>query len=322
MQDTLTVKVLHKAQEALGVCRLELVALTGSTLPAFEAGAHVQVHLRSDLARAYSLCNDPAERHRYVLGVHLNPQTRGGSKALHDLVGEGDLLEISSPRNRFALAPVDQHAILLAGGIGITPLISMAHALTRRQQRFELHYCARSRDRAAFYDELRHSPFAGHVHFYFDDEPAEQQLQLPALLAQPAADKHLYVCGPNGFMSQALAVARQAGWHADRLHQEHFSAQVQDQPFEVDGSFELELKRSAAVVHVPPHQTAAQALRAHGFQLPVDCGEGVCGTCLTFVLDGVPDHRDHCLTPDERLLNDRFLPCCSRAKSVRLVLDL
>lgn len=317
---TLQVRVAHKHPEAQDICSLELVTLDGAALPAFTAGAHIDVHLPNGLQRQYSLCNAPNETHRYVIGVLRDAASRGGSTAVHDLVAEGSTLTISTPRNLFALDSAASHHLLLAGGIGITPMLAMAEHLAATGGAFTLHHCSRSRARTAFVDRLAAAPFAAHSHHHFDDGDAGQKLDIAATLASVPAGTHLYVCGPQGFMDAVLKAGREAGWPEERLHREYFGAVPVDHSN--DGSFELEIASTGKVIKVLPDQTALAALHAAGIDIPMSCEQGVCGTCLTRVKAGTPDHRDQYLEPDEQATNDQFLPCCSRAKSPRLVLDL
>jgi vanillate O-demethylase ferredoxin subunit len=189
---TLSVRVGRKSTEAVGICTFELVDAAGKALPPFSAGSHVDVHLPNGITRQYSLWNDPSESHRYLIGVQKDPGSRGGSKAMHDLVHEGTLLQISAPRNHFALAHHATRSLMLAGGIGITPILCMAERLSQAGSDFELHYAARSRERMAFYHRIASSTFAQSASFHFDDGPAEQKLDLRALLKQPQQGVHLY----------------------------------------------------------------------------------------------------------------------------------
>ncbi len=317
---TLAVRVARKAVEAEGICSFELVALDGAPLPAFSAGSHVDVQVPGGLTRQYSLCNDPKETHRYQIAVLRDAASRGGSVAMHDAVHEGDTLTISTPKNHFALAHEAKSHLLLAGGIGITPLLCMAERLANTGAAFEMHYCTRSRARTAFVERIGASSFAGRVHYHFDDGASVQKLDIPALLEQPQSGRHLYVCGPKGFMDVVLATARAAGWPEAQLHYEFFGAEVAQKAD--DGSFEVLLASSGRIVVVPPDRTIVQALAAEGIAVATSCEQGVCGTCLTRVIEGTPDHRDMYLTPEEQAAGDQMLVCCSRASSARLVLDL
>jgi vanillate O-demethylase ferredoxin subunit len=317
---TLTVRVERKAREALDICTFELVAIDGHPLPAFSAGSHIDVLLPNGITRQYSLCNDPREGDRYLIGVLKDPATRGGSQAMHELVNEGDTLTISAPRNHFALAHEASHSMLLAGGIGVTPILCMAQRLAITGASFEMHYATRSRERTAFHDRIAASGFARNVQFHFDDGAAAQKLQLETLLAHPAAGTHLYVCGPKGLMDAALKTARANGWAEPQIHYEYFGAEATGKAG--DGSFEVKLASSGRIVLIPADQTVTQALDQAGIEILTSCEQGVCGTCITRVLQGEPDHRDLYFTPEEQAKNDQFTPCCSRSKSPLLVLDL
>ena len=317
---TLQVRVARKAVEAEDIVTLELVATDGKALPAFSAGSHVDVHLPNNITRQYSLCNDPQETHRYLIGVLRDPASRGGSQAVHELVKEGDVLTISAPRNHFGLVHEAKKSLLLAGGIGVTPILCMAERLAITGAEFEMHYATRAPARTAFRARIAAASFAPRVQFHFDDGAADQKLDLPRLLAQREAGTHLYVCGPKGFMDAVLGTARAQGWPEAQLHFEFFGADVAKS--DNDASFEIKLASSGRIVMVPKDKTVTQALAEAGVEILMSCEQGVCGTCLTRVLEGVPDHKDSYLTPEEQAANDQFLPCCSRSKTPQLVLDL
>lgn len=315
---TIDVRVAAKVCEAEGICSYELVRLDGAPLPPFEAGAHIDVHVGDMHVRQYSLCNAPRETHRYLIGVLRDAGSRGGSVAMHDAVHAGSVLSISAPKNHFPLVDAP-HTMLIAGGIGITPLLAMAEALASKGTSFEMHYCARSPERAAFRERIAGSGFSNRVHFHYDSGDAQQQLDLPALLGTPA-NTHLYVCGPAGFIEYVLGSARARGWPETRLHVEYFSGALIDTAG--DQPFDVKLASSGQVLVVPAGRSVIQVLAEQGIDVPYSCEEGVCGTCLTRVLDGVPDHRDLYLTDEEHAANDQFTPCCSRARTKLLVLDL
>ena len=317
----LSLRVSAKTSAAQDICALELRSPDGAALPRFEAGAHIDLHLGCGLVRQYSLAGDPADTSRYLLGVLLEPESRGGSAAVHRQVNVGDLLGASLPRNHFPLHPDAPYSLLLAGGIGITPLLAMAEQLQREGRDFALHYCTRSAARKAFAERLRDSAWAARVSVHHDDAEPQQRLQLARVLADAPPGSHLYVCGPRGYIDWVLQGAQGAGWEAHRLHREYFGADAPARA-SADQGFEVELARSARVLRVEPGQTIVQALAAAGVDLPTSCEQGVCGTCLTRVLSGVPDHRDSYLTDEERAANDQMLPCCSRSLSPRLVLEL
>lgn len=317
---TLSVRVARKWAESPDVCALELVAADGGALPPFEAGAHIDVHLPGGLIRQYSLCNDPAESRRYLIAVLREAASRGGSSAVHDRVGEGDMLTIGAPRNHFALAEAAPHSLLLAAGIGVTPILAMAEALAARRADFSLHYCTRSAERVVFGSRLEQAPLAGRVQLHLSEGAGANRLDIAATLAAVPAGSHLYVCGPARFIEATLNAAHAMGWPEARLHREFFAAPEHDDAGPEQG-FELQLARRGLTVRVEAGQSAVAALQAAGVEVPVSCEQGVCGTCLTKVLEGTPDHRDAYLTDEERAANDQFLPCCSRAVG-RLVIDL
>jgi len=312
--------VTRKIREAEGIYSFELVRADGSALLPFSAGSHIDVHLPSGLIRQYSLCNHPDEQHRYQIGVLLDPATRGGSEAMHALM-EGSTVQISEPRNLFALAHGASRSLLFAGGIGVTPILCMAERLAQIGAPFQLHYCGRSAASVAFAERIRRSSFAGQAHLHFDDQP-ETRLDAAAALAGYSTGDHLYVCGPGGFMAFVLEQARQAGWPEESLHREYFAAQPPSANEMEAGSFEVVLASSGRALLIPAERTVAEVLLESGIDLPLSCEAGICGTCLTRVLEGEPDHRDMFMTPAEQALNDQFTPCCSRSKSARLVLDL
>lgn len=316
--DSLQVRVAAIRREATDIASLELVSENGQALPAFEAGAHVDVMLPGLPMRQYSLCNPPWETHRYVVAVLKEPESRGVSRHIHEKIAVGDTLLISAPKNHFALEPSAKRTLLLAGGIGVTPLLAMAESLAANGASFEMHYCARSRDRLAFTEILSAERFHGRVHLRLDDGPEEQRLTLDPLLAGRDPQDHLYICGPTGFIQFVKSSALNAGWPEDAIHTEHFSGTVEQ--LETDSDFEIEIEGSGQVVTVAKGQTALDALLNAGLDVPNSCTEGVCGMCMTQVVEGIPDHRDQFLTAAERSRNDTFMPCCSRSKTPRLVI--
>ncbi len=316
---TLSVRVQRRLVEAEGICSFELVSLDESPLPAFTAGAHVDVHLGAGLIRQYSLFNDPSDRYRYCIAVLREAQSRGGSQAMHEQVQEGQTLTISEPRNHFPLVAA-KRSLLIAGGIGITPILAMARTLHAQGSTFDLHYCGRSAFRMAFLDDLERSDFKASVHIYADDGMGYKPFDAHAEIGQMQQNTHLYVCGPSGFMSHVLNTAKGNGWPEGQLHREYFAAAPVDTTS--DGAFEMWLAKSGQTFEVPAKKSALEVLLAQGFDIPFSCESGVCGTCLTRVVEGEPDHRDSYLTDSERSAGDQFLPCCSRSKSPVLVLDL
>lgn len=316
---TLNVLVHRRLIKAEGVCSFELVATDGTLLPSFTAGAHIDVHLGAGLIRQYSLCNDPGERHRYCIAVLREPQSRGGSQSMHEKVQEGQTLTISEPRNHFPLVPA-KRSLLLAGGIGVTPILAMAKTLHAQGADFEMHYCGRSASKMAFLEELSHSTFKSAVHIHVDDGKGYEPFDAQSTLRKLQPDTHLYVCGPGGFMNHVLDTAKTCGWAESQLHREYFAAAPVDTTG--DGSFEVKLARSGQCYEVPAEKTVLDVLLAQGLDIPFSCESGVCGTCMTRVIAGTPDHRDSYLSDAEHAAGDQFMPCCSRSKSPVLVLDI
>ena len=317
--NAISVTVAKKVQEAEDICSFELVGTDGISLPPFSAGAHIDVKVNDRITRQYSLCNSPSEPHRYVIGVLRDPNSRGGSAAMHADVHVGDTLEISAPKNHFPL-DVAPRTLLFAGGIGVTPILCMAERLAEIRADFTMHYCTRGRDRTAFYERIAGGAFADRVAFHFDDGAASQKLDLPAILKAEPADTHLYVCGPGGFIEYVKSTAQALGWAGERVHVEYFGASPDAL---ADGEqFEVKIASTGACHVVPANRTVIQVLQDAGIDVPVSCEQGVCGTCITRVLEGTPDHRDLYFTDEEKAANNQFTPCCSRSRSPVLVLDL
>lgn len=317
--ESLAVQVVRKSLEAQDIASFELARVGGAPLPAFSAGSHIDVQLPGGLTRQYSLCNDSSEQHRYRIAVLRDPASRGGSVAMHDAVREGDVIRISEPRNHFPLHHASR-SLLFAGGIGVTPLLCMAQRLAAIDADFALHYCTRSPQRTAFAREIAASPFANRVSFHFDSGPPSQKLNLERLLAMPDAGTHLYACGPAGFIDHVVGTAKANGWSGEQIHLEYFGAAPQDSSR--DTAFDVQIASTGQTCPVAAGQSVVQALRSHGIEILTSCEQGVCGTCITRVLEGEPDHRDMYFTAEERAQNDQFAPCCSRARSKTLVLDL
>jgi ferredoxin-NADP reductase len=312
----LDVTIVRRRPVATDIAAFDLASADGSPLPGFEAGAHVDVYVKSGLIRQYSLAGDPGEAGRYTLGVLLDPNSRGGSTAVHTEFRQGQRIRIGRPRNHFPLVMNAEHTLLFAGGIGITPMLAMAHTLDRAGRSFELHYCGRTADKLAFREEL--ARFGDRVQFHVDSGPKEQQLDIDVVLADKGPGRHLYVCGPNGFMDFVVGAAHRLGWNDAQVHLERFGAEVN-----TDGApFTVEARRSGRVFEVQPGETIAQKLAESGIAVQVSCQSGVCGTCLTRVLEGMPDHRDLVQTDLEKASNAEITVCCSRSKTKKLVLDI
>jgi vanillate O-demethylase ferredoxin subunit len=314
-----TVRIVSRRDETPDIATFELRADDGPALPGFEAGAHIDVEVKPGLLRQYSLCDLPNGANSYRIGVLRDPKSRGGSIAMHARA-RGDCIRISTPRNHFPLVGGTSRTLLLAGGIGITPLLAMAQQLHQSNQPFEMHYCVRSTAQAAFQQELRSRSYRDRVRLHLDDGDPSQKLDIDALLAvNGQAD--LYVCGPAGFIGWIAAAAERAGLGADRFHREYFKPDPAA-PVGEDGAFSVNLVRAGKTIEIAAGKSILVALQDHGIALPKSCESGVCGTCLTKVLGGIPEHRDYYLNESEKARGDQILPCCSRSRSALLVLDL
>ena len=306
--------------EGIGINSYELVDPVGKTLPAFEAGAHVDIHLGEGLVRQYSLCNDPAERHRYLIAVLRDENGRGGSRALHERLRVQDIVTVSVPRNNFGLDELATKVVLLAGGIGVTPLKAMAHELERCGIDYEFHYCAKAPEYAAFRHEVSQFANPGRHYFHFDGGNPADGLNIAKLLREPEPGTHLYYCGPPGFMKACAAAA--AHWPAGTVHFEHFKAPTATPAAEPqsDGGFCVKINSTGATVNVEKDQSIVDALASAGFPVETSCQSGLCGSCKVRYLAGEVEHRD-CILSDAE--HEEFLTCCvSRARTGVLVLDL
>ena len=312
----LDVTVTGRKDVATGIIGLELSSVDGNPLPSYEAGAHVDVYVKSGLIRQYSLTGDPANNTHYRLGVLLDPKSRGGSTAIHSQFEQGQQIRIGRPRNNFPMQTNVAHTVLFAGGIGITPMLSMAYALEAAGASWEMHYCGRTADKLAFTDELRQ--FGNKATLHIDSGPKEQALDINAVLQSPGDNKHLYVCGPNGFMDFIVQSAQNNHWNEACVHLERFGAEVN-----TDGApFTVVALKSGKTFDVKPGETINEKLLEQGIKVKVSCQSGVCGTCLTSVVEGMPDHRDLVQTDLEKASNEQITVCCSRSKTKKLVLDL
>lgn len=301
--------------ETISIRLFDLRDPGGRALPSFAPGAHLDVRLNGGLVRSYSLIGSPADGSRYLLGVQRDPQSRGGSRFLHDQTRVGDLIEVSQPINQFPLVDDAARSVLIAGGIGITPILPMVERLAGLGRPFVLHYGVRDRETLPFQSRIaRHGD---KVRTAFSREPGGRRLDIAAIVDAAPADAELYCCGPRG-MLEAFAKAT-TGRDSARVHVEHFSTV---EPAAVEGGFEVVLARRGRTVAVPPGKTILEALNEAGIEPACSCIEGVCGTCETRVLDGLPDHRDAILTPEERAQNRSMMICVSGARTGRLVLDL
>lgn len=305
---------IHSIADSGGVRVFELRPVGDVQLPSYEAGAHIDVTLGNGLVRQYSLCCREPGGDAYRIAVKREPQSRGGSAWLHDEAAVGMTLQAGAPRNAFALAPTAEMHLLFAGGIGITPILSMAYALQRRGQPFQLYYFVRDAAGAAFIAELQSGPLAGRSQVLAGLDPEQTAARIRTHFGQhPAVGTHVYVCGPAPFMQTVAAEAANF-----TVHQESFGAPLVD----AEGAFTLALQRSGRQVQVAAGRTALACLQEAGVELDCSCEVGVCGTCRTAVLEGTPHHFDSVLSDEERQANNCFMPCVSRALTPVLVLDL
>jgi vanillate O-demethylase ferredoxin subunit len=308
----LEVIITRKNLEAVGIYSYELTRSNAVELPPFAAGAHIDVYLTNGLVRQYSLCNSPGERHRYLIAVQRDPGSRGGSIAMHDL-HEGQSLLIGEPRNSFPLDESVRTNLLFAGGIGVTPLLSMAERLHEIGAEFELHYCARNYERMAFRQRISKAGFNERAYLHFDDGVEAQRLDLEIILADKSLDTNIYVCGPHGFIDYIASKSAARGWPENRIHREYFtrSAEIAEgQPFRI------KIVSTGEIYDVPETKTVVDVLREAGIPIDVSCGQGICGTCLTPVLDGELIHRDMFMTDREHESGKKFTPCCSRGRGL------
>ena len=318
MPQDLQVVVASRHSETEQVDVFELRALGGGELPAFTAGAHVDLHLPNGLVRSYSLTNDQDERDRYVIGVSRDAASRGGSRYLHEQVQVGSVLTLDGPRNHFPLEEGAARSIFIAGGIGITPILSMTRRMEKLGLSWLLHYCARTRSHAAYLDYLRAaSAFEhGRVRLHFDQE-CGRLLDVDAVVAGAEPGTQIYCCGPTAMLAGfERAMARRPDCVG---HVEYFANGT---AAAIAGGFEVALARSGRSIVVAPGKSILDALLEAGIEAPHSCREGVCGTCETRVLEGEPDHRDLVLSQAEHASCKLMMICVSGCKGKKLVLDM
>lgn len=315
-QAVLRMKVAEKKRTAKDICSIKLVSL-GEQLPAFQPGAHIDLHLQNGLIRQYSLVNGPGETNSYNIGVKLDPLSTGGSEYLHKDIREGDVLACSVPRNNFPLRRDSLKTIFVAGGIGLTPLLSMAQSLDVMNLNYEFHYFVQNEDHIAFnfiLKKLKKTPSV-----YLGLSPKLTKKKLNEVLLDPKNSMNLYVCGPGPMLETTRQVAAELDWPDSSVHFEYFkNSKVIDD----SSSFEIELARSALSLKVQSGQSVLEVLRANGLNLPSSCEQGACGTCKVSVVDGAIDHQDVYLNDSEKLKGNVMMTCVSRALSDRLILDI
>lgn len=313
-------KLIVQATEFIadGVRRLHFAAADGQALPPCTAGAHLKIALAADaggMVREYSIVGRGAEGDCYEVAVQLEPAGRGGSRAMHALAA-GDIVDAQGPFNAFPLRGGATHRVLIAGGIGITPILSMARELRGGGLPFELHYAAKSRHRTAFHDEVAALPCAT---IYHSEEGARERMPVAAILADPAPGRQLHVCGPRSLIAEVVETARRLGWNEDDVHFETFGGAV---ALGADRPIRVELRASGRTILVKADESILDAMLAAGMDPLYDCRRGECGMCITGVIEGVPEHRDHALTDAEKASGKVICTCVSRARSADLVLDI
>lgn len=311
-------RVTDARDVAIGIRLITLEPIDGVALPVVIPGAHIDVALPAGMIRQYSVLDPPGTSARYTIAVARDAEGRGGSIYLHDSIVPGEALAISAPRCLFPLIDDDGDVVLIAGGIGITPLWSMIQRLEQSGRAWNLHYAARSRSHAALIDEIEAAAMRsrGRVQTYFnlDGDPL---MDLPTIIGAVTEDTHFYACGPAGLLEAYRRAAAERS--AAHVHWEQFVAAA---PAARDGGYVIELAKSGKTVTVAPGQSILEALSAAGLRVNYSCREGVCGACETGVIAGIPDHRDAILTEDERAEGRTMMICCSGSCSERLVLDL
>ncbi|AKH42898.1 ferredoxin-NADP reductase [Altererythrobacter atlanticus] len=288
----------------------------GGSLPPVAPGAHISLHLPGGMERQYSLLHAGENLKAYDIAVKREEDSRGGSRWIHDRLRVGMRLQVSPPRNHFPLDEGAAFSLLIAGGIGITPIYAMAHRLRDLGRPFELHYTVRSRSDAILLDELSQWE---NVTIRIGEESAGAPFALARIVGDAPADAHIYCCGPNGMLEAFEEAGRASSRSADHMHVEYFEARFEAA---TDHQFTIELARSQTELVVPAGKTILEVLRDAGIFVSYSCSEGVCGACETTVISGIPDHRDSILSEEERQANATMMVCCSGAKSDKLVLDL
>jgi phthalate 4,5-dioxygenase reductase subunit len=311
----LSLRVMRNDKIADGIHILEFRDAGGQPLPEFSAGAHIAIQAPNGLLRKYSLCNDPAERDRYLVAIKREANGRGGSCNLIDNTKAGDELMVAPPVNDFGLPPRAQDFLFIAGGIGITPIMAMIREVLRQGKRFRLFYCSRSPETTAFLDELSAPEFKDQVTIHYDQGDPARSLDLKPVLAERKNREHLYCCGPRPLMEAVRAMTDH--WSSTAVHFEAFSEAETHKP--TDKPFRLRLARSGEVLDVPTTKTILEVLRDRGLEVPSSCETGTCGTCRTKLVAGEADHRDLVLAEHERA--DTIMICVSRAKSDEITID-
>jgi vanillate O-demethylase ferredoxin subunit len=313
--------VVHRAwSDGEGVRLFDLRLKNQDTLPRFTAGANIGVHINDDLVRHYSLCNNPKESYRYIIAVAKAADSKGGSLWMHQHLKEGETISISPPQNHFSLDESSAYSILVAGGIGITPMLAMMMSLEEQGKKWELHFVSRDKNRAPLLSQIivmQNSLKFGIIHLYFSRAVPSSRLDLPAIISRASKDSHFYCCGPKSLLNDYIKCLEHVS--SEKVHLEHFHS---EQTAANQGKFTIVLARSGMEIDVNQGQTVLDVLKKHSINISYACGEGVCGSCEVQVLEGLPDHRDNVLSDTEKDENKSMMVCCSGSISDRLILDL
>jgi len=313
---TLRLQVTRIDQVADAIKSFRLESISGQ-LPSAQPGAHIDIHLPNGLTRQYSLINGPGQTDHYAIAVKRVTDSTGGSEVLHTTLKPGDVIASSAPRNNFSLRRDAVHTHLIAGGIGITPLLSMARAMSHAKLPFTLHYFVTNVADIVFKSELEQ--LRGNIHFHTGLSTTLTQEKLQDILRDPLAHHHVYLCGPAGMLSAAIQTAQDNHWSDAHVHFEYFKNTTQR---DTSSSFTVELARSGLTLAVPTGKSLLEILRENTVSVPSSCEQGTCGTCRVSVLEGTPDHQDVYLSDTDKARNHCLMSCVSRAKSDKLVLDL
>jgi vanillate O-demethylase ferredoxin subunit len=315
------VQIAKIVDETPEIKSIYLHSVCGEMLPIFTPGSHIDVEISDGLVRQYSLCGDPAENEQYIIAVKKDLNSRGGSKYIHERFSVGQSLNISAPKNHFPLVSGGHH-ILIAGGIGVTPLLSMALYLANNKQSYSFHYFVSDESAIAFKDLINSPQLKRHSTIHTRVPRMQLDSEIESCLGDATLfiPTHIYTCGPEGFMDKVFEVSRKhlpnISYHSERFQGKSFVAAASEKTFEVI------LKKSNKSFQIPPNQTILNVLSSNGIPCPNSCNEGVCGTCLTGVLEGIPEHRDVYLNEEERTAGDEMCICVSRSLTKTLVLDM
>lgn len=318
MMDLVIKRIIKETDD---VIRLILAKEDGEVLPTYQAGAHIVVQVPSGIRRQYSLCFLPTTGKEYEIAVLKEPNSRGGSEQIH-AAQEGDVVKVFKPQNHFLLNNPRSPALLMAAGIGVTPLMAMAQMLYKSGTDFSFHYSAKSAAKAPYYESLSESPYAGKVMFHFSEED-HGRADIESILSQETDKRDIYVCGPLAYIDEVMDTALKLGWAKERLHREYFTGPMSQTPSDAPReSFQVKVGSTGQIVDVEAEQTITQALKENGVDIPISCEEGWCGTCLVTVLEGEPEHLDLFLSEAEQRNGNQIIPCRSRSRSDCLVLDI